>query len=49
MWLIGDEPAYHLQYQKESVAILKIEELAVIVWKPKFLEYPSIVKFPDLG
>lgn len=48
LWAIGSSPAYFVQYQVNSAAILKILGHILIVWKPKFIEYPTIVQFPEL-
>lgn len=42
VWMVGINPTYFIQYQVDSYAILKIYDKSVIVWKPKYLEYPSI-------
>jgi hypothetical protein len=48
MWAIGTSPAYFVQYQIDSAAILQVKDHVLIVWKPKYIEYPSMVKFPDM-
>jgi hypothetical protein len=41
---VGTNPAYFIQYQIDSYAIFKGYNKVVIVWKPKYLEYPTLVK-----
>ena len=48
LWVVCDNPAYFIQYQIDSVAIIKVNHFIVIVWKPKYIEYPQMIKFPDL-
>jgi len=48
MWAIGSNPAYFVQYQISSAAILQVKNHILIVWKPKYIEYPSMIKFPSL-
>ena len=48
--MVGTNPSYFIQYQVDSYAIMKIYEKCVIVWKPKYIEYPSIYQlstFPE--
>lgn len=49
MWMVGESPAYFVQYQIDSYAILRAYGRVVLVWKPKFIEYPSVVKLEDFG
>jgi hypothetical protein len=48
LWAISRNPAYFVQYQLKSAALLKIKNKVLIVWRPKYIEYPSYVKFPEL-
>ena len=48
MWVIGERPAYFVQYQLKSAAVLQLKQMILIVWKPKYIEYPSMFKFPEL-
>jgi hypothetical protein len=36
------------RYKKDSSAILVVDGVTVIVYRPKFLEYPQIVDIPKL-
>jgi len=36
------------RYKKESSAIFVIDQVTVIVYRPKFIEYPQIVDIPKL-
>lgn len=49
MWLVGSNPSYFVQYQIDSYSIFKSHDKVVIVWKPKYLEYPAIVKMTEFG
>ena len=49
LWAVGSNPAYFVQYQVKSAAILKQRGCVLIVWKPKYIEYPSMIVFPELG
>lgn len=56
MWVVSIEPAYFLQYdppllreKKQSSAILVVDGVTIIVYRPKFLEYPQIVDIPALS
>lgn len=49
LWAIGSNPAYFVQYQVKSAAIFKVKEHGIIAWKPKYIEYPSMVVFPEIG
>ena len=46
VWIIGQDPAYFVQAKKESSAIFRIENVSIIVYSPKFLEYPQIAHIP---
>lgn len=48
LWAVGRSPAYFVQHQVKAAAVLKIKDTVLVVWKPKYIEYPSIVKFPEL-
>lgn len=48
MWAVGKNPAYFVQYQVKSAAVLKLRNLVLLVWKPKYIEYPSMVQLPEL-
>ena len=37
IWLVGRNPAYFIQYQVDSYAIIKNENKVLLVWKPKFI------------
>lgn len=47
MWMVGEIPAYFVQYQVDSYAIMRGYEKVILVWKPKYIEYPSVVKLED--
>lgn len=47
--MVGSNPAYFIQYQVDSYAIMRGHNKAVLVWKPKYIEYPSVVKLEDFG
>ena len=49
MWMVGEIPAYFVQYQVDSYAIMRGYEKVILVWKPKYIEYPSVVKLEDFG
>ena len=49
LWAVCKDPAYFVQYQKEAAAVLRMKGMILIVWKPKYIEYPSIVKFPEFS
>lgn len=49
IWLVGRNPAYFIQYQVDSYAIIKAYGRVLLVWKPKYIEYPAIVKLADFG
>lgn len=46
MWVVAVEPAYFLQYKKNASALFVIDEVTVIVYAPKHLEYPQLVDLP---
>lgn len=46
LWIIGQDPVYFVQTKKDSSAIFRIEGVSVIVYAPKFLEYPQIAQIP---
>jgi hypothetical protein len=48
IWAVCRNPAYFVQYQVKSAALIKVRNVVLIVWKPKYIEYPSMVKFPEL-
>lgn len=37
-----------MQYQVKSAAVIKIRNYVLLVWKPKYIEYPSMVQLPEL-
>jgi len=45
---VGKSPAYFVQYQIKSAAVFKLKNLVLLVWKPKYIEYPSMVQLPEL-
>ena len=47
--MVGENPAYFVQYQVDSYAILRGYQKVVLAWKPKYIEYPSVVKLEDFG
>ena len=47
--MVGESPAYFVQYQVDSYAIMRGYERIILVWKPKYIEYPSAVKLEDFG
>ena len=49
VWLVGINPSYFIQYQVDSYAIFKGHSKVVLVWKPKYLEYPSLIKLSEFG
>ena len=49
VWMVGENPAYFVQYQIDSYAILRAYDKVVLAWKPKYIEYPSVVKLEDFG
>ena len=48
LWAVGSNTAYFVQYQVKSAAIIKVKNMVLIVWIPKHIEYPSLIKFPEL-
>lgn len=48
LWAIGTNPAYFVQYQVKSAAIFRVKEHILIGWKPKFIEYPTMIVFPEI-
>lgn len=46
VWIIGQDPAYFVQSKKDSAAIFRIEGTTIIVYEPKYLEYPQIAHIP---
>lgn len=48
LWAIGTNPAYFVQYQVKSAAIFRVKDHILIGWKPKFIEYPSMIVFPEV-
>jgi hypothetical protein len=49
LWAIATNPAYFVQYQVNSAAIFKVKNHALIVWKPKYIEYPTMIVFPEIA
>lgn len=49
VWLVGSNPAYFIQYQVDSYAIFRGHGKVILVWKPKYIEYPAVVKLEDFG
>lgn len=49
VWMVGYNPAYFVQYQIDSYAIMRGYDKVMLVWKPKYIEYPSVVKLEDFG
>lgn len=47
--MIGANPTYFIQYQIDSYAIIKGYGKVILVWKPKYLEYPSLIKLSQFG
>lgn len=47
--MVGANPTYFIQYQTDSYAIIKGYGKVILVWKPKYLEYPSIIKLSEFG
>lgn len=48
LWAIGTNPAYFVQYQVKSAAIFRVKEHILIGWKPKYIEYPAMIVFPEI-
>jgi hypothetical protein len=48
-WIIASNPTYFIQYQIDSYAIIKGYNKVILVWKPKYLEYPSIFQLTNFG
>ena len=38
-----------MQYQVKAAAIIKVGTTILIIWKPKYIEYPSMVAFPEVN
>lgn len=49
VWMIGENPAYFVQHQVDSYAMMKGRDRVVLVWKPKYIEFPNVVKPIDFG
>lgn len=47
--MVGVHPTYFLQYQIDSYAIFKAYEKIILVWKPKYLEYPALIPLTNFG
>lgn len=47
--MVGENPSYFIQYQIDSYAMFKGYNKVILVWKPKYLEYPSLVRLTDFG
>ena len=48
LWAVCNNPAYFVQYQVKAAAIIKVGTTILIIWKPKYIEYPSMVAFPEV-
>lgn len=48
LWAVCCNPAYFVQYQIKSAAVIKVRNMVLIVWRPKYIEYPTMIKFPEL-
>ena len=49
VWMLSTNPAYFIQYQIDSYAIVKGFGRVILVWKPKFIEYPAVVRLEEFG
>ena len=48
IWAMADDPTLFLQYQVNSCAKLRFEDWYLVVWQPKYIEYPVMIQFPEL-
>ena len=46
--VIAVDPTYYFQYKRNGLLLLKFEEVAIVIFKPKPIDLPKMLKLENL-